>query len=53
MALPPESYVDSMPCDPDLLLELGRVTWAAARLTLACGMPSTTTRAKLPTNHSL
>lgn len=32
MALPPESYVDSMPCDPDLLIELGRVTWAAARL---------------------
>jgi hypothetical protein len=28
----PDSYVDSMPTDPDLLLELGRVTWAAARL---------------------
>src|SRR5690606_7947639 len=28
----PDSYVDSMPCDPDLLVELGRVTWAAARL---------------------
>ncbi|GAA3570374.1 hypothetical protein GCM10022197_28480 [Microlunatus spumicola] len=32
MALPPDSYVDSMPCDPDLLVELGRVGWAAARL---------------------
>ncbi|XKH54837.1 hypothetical protein LG284_07700 [Citricoccus nitrophenolicus] len=32
MNLPPESYVDSMPCDKDLLVELGRVTWAAARL---------------------
>ncbi|HEX8511309.1 MAG TPA: hypothetical protein VF635_17660 [Propionibacteriaceae bacterium] len=32
MVLPPESHVDSMPCDPDLLVELGRVTWAAARL---------------------
>lgn len=32
MTLPPESYVDSMPCDSDLLVELGRVTWAAARL---------------------
>lgn len=30
--LPPESYVDSMPCDFELLTELGRVTWAAARL---------------------
>ncbi|WEV76768.1 hypothetical protein O9K63_09130 [Janibacter cremeus] len=29
---PPESYVDTMPCDPDVLVELGRVTWAAARL---------------------
>jgi hypothetical protein len=28
----PESYVDSMPSDPDLLVELGRVAWAAARL---------------------
>jgi len=28
----PDSYADSMPCDPDLLVELGRVTWAAARL---------------------
>lgn len=28
----PESYVDSMPSDPTLLAELGRVTWAAARL---------------------
>lgn len=28
----PESYVDTMPCDPDVLTELGRVTWAAARL---------------------
>src|SRR5699024_12340696 len=28
----PESYVDSMPSDPDLLVELGRVVWAAARL---------------------
>lgn len=28
----PESYVDSMPCDESLLVELGRVTWAAARL---------------------
>jgi hypothetical protein len=32
MTMPPESYVDSMPCDPELLVELGRVTWAAARL---------------------
>lgn len=32
MTLPPESYVDSMPCDLELLVELGRVTWAAARL---------------------
>lgn len=32
MPIPPESYVDSMPCDPELLVELGRVTWAAARL---------------------
>lgn len=32
VTLPPESYVDSMPCDQDLLLELGRVQWAAARL---------------------
>lgn len=28
----PESYIDSMPSDPDLLTDLGRVTWAAARL---------------------
>ena len=28
----PESYVDSMPSDPDLLVELGRVVWATARL---------------------
>ena len=28
----PESYIDSMPSDPDLLVELGRVAWAAARL---------------------
>lgn len=28
----PESYVDKMPCDESLLVELGRVTWAAARL---------------------
>lgn len=28
----PDSYVDSMPTDPDLLVELGRVAWAAARL---------------------
>ncbi|MDH0739912.1 MULTISPECIES: hypothetical protein [Achromobacter] len=28
----PDSYVDSMPSDPDLLVELGRVAWAAARL---------------------
>ncbi|MBB2988522.1 hypothetical protein FHW15_003705 [Terracoccus luteus] len=32
MPLPPDSYVDSMPCDDTLLTELGRVTWAAARL---------------------
>lgn len=32
MTLPPDSYVDTMPCDPELLVELGRVTWAAARL---------------------
>ncbi|MGH3474347.1 MAG: hypothetical protein ACRDOT_05460 [Aeromicrobium sp.] len=32
MPLLPKSYVDSMPCDPGLLVELGRVTWAAARL---------------------
>lgn len=32
MNLPPESHVDSMPGDGDLFLELGRVTWAAARL---------------------
>ncbi|WP_152424165.1 hypothetical protein [Leucobacter sp. UCD-THU] len=32
MDLSSESYVDSMPCDPDLLEELGRVVWAAARL---------------------
>lgn len=32
MDVTPESYVDSMPCDPDLLEELGRVVWAAARL---------------------
>lgn len=28
----PMSYVDSMPCDSTLLVELGRVNWAAARL---------------------
>lgn len=28
----PDSYVNSMPSDPDLLTDLGRVTWAAARL---------------------
>lgn len=28
----PDSYVDTMPCDTDLLVELGRVAWAAARL---------------------
>ena len=28
----PDSYVDSMPSDPDLLADLGRVAWAAARL---------------------
>lgn len=28
----PDSYADSMPADPDLLVELGRVAWAAARL---------------------
>ncbi|PZE65503.1 MULTISPECIES: hypothetical protein [unclassified Curtobacterium] len=27
-----DSYIDSMPTDPDLLVELGRVAWAAARL---------------------
>jgi DNA polymerase III epsilon subunit-like protein len=32
VTIPPESYVDSMPADGDLLVELGRVTWAAARL---------------------
>lgn len=32
MDLLPDSYVDSMPFDPDLLVELGRVAWAAARL---------------------
>lgn len=32
MTLPPASYVDSMPADGDLFVELGRVTWAAARL---------------------
>ncbi len=32
MTLPPDSYVDSMPSDPALLVDLGRVTWAAARL---------------------
>lgn len=31
-SLPPDTYVDSMPCDDNLLVELGRVTWAAARL---------------------
>lgn len=30
--LPTDSYADSMPADPDLLVELGRVAWAAARL---------------------
>jgi hypothetical protein len=28
----PDSYADSMPSDPDLLMDLGRVAWAAARL---------------------
>lgn len=28
----PDSYVDSMPADESLLFELGRVSWAAARL---------------------
>lgn len=28
----PDSYVDLMPSDPDLFVELGRVAWAAARL---------------------
>ena len=28
----PDNYVESMPCDPDLLANLGRVTWASARL---------------------
>ncbi|KQQ18760.1 hypothetical protein ASF48_17740 [Rathayibacter sp. Leaf299] len=28
----PDSYVDDMPTDPDLLEDLGRVAWAAARL---------------------
>lgn len=28
----PHSYADSMPSDPDLLVDLGRVAWAAARL---------------------
>lgn len=28
----PDSYVDHMPCYPDLLELLGRVTWAAIRL---------------------
>lgn len=28
----PDSYVETMPCDPDLLVSLGRVTWASARL---------------------
>ena len=28
----PESYVDLMPCDETLLVELGRVSWASARL---------------------
>ncbi|QYD72957.1 hypothetical protein KZJ38_25085 [Paraburkholderia edwinii] len=28
----PDSYADSMPSDPDLLVDLGRVAWAAARL---------------------
>lgn len=27
-----DSFVDSMPSDPDLLADLGRVAWAAARL---------------------
>lgn len=32
VTLPPDSYVDTMPCDHELLTDLGRVTWAAARL---------------------
>ncbi|HLS49887.1 MAG TPA: hypothetical protein VK024_07815 [Actinomycetaceae bacterium] len=28
----PDRYVETMPCDPDLLVNLGRVTWASARL---------------------
>lgn len=32
MRLPPNSYDDTMPCDKELLIELGRVTSAAARL---------------------
>lgn len=28
----PDSYADDMPADPDLLVELGRVAWAVARL---------------------
>lgn len=28
----PDSYIANMPSDPDLLPELGRVAWAAARL---------------------
>jgi hypothetical protein len=32
MTEPSDSEVDLMPTDPDLLAEIGRVTWAAARL---------------------
>jgi hypothetical protein len=32
MANLPDAYIDLMPSDPDLLVELGRVSWAAARL---------------------
>lgn len=28
----PDTYAESMPADPDLLVELGRVAWAAVRL---------------------
>jgi hypothetical protein len=28
----PDSYAEDMPTDPDLLVELGRIAWAAARL---------------------
>lgn len=32
MELPPDHYVDTVPCDKEPLTELGRVSWAAARL---------------------